>query len=97
MPTGWRLWLLIALSVFFPILFHSWWWLVLSALRVQLSNMDSSSIHLIVIRLKHMAGTVQAVYALLTGRVDSFGGLRAVPLFCLDFLMKGRGVKKGIC
>jgi hypothetical protein len=31
MPTGWRLWLLVALLIFFPILFHPWWLLILSA------------------------------------------------------------------
>ena len=31
MPKGWRLWLLIALLIFFPIAFHRWWLLILSA------------------------------------------------------------------
>jgi hypothetical protein len=30
MPKGWRLGLLIALWIFFPILFHPWWLLLLS-------------------------------------------------------------------
>jgi hypothetical protein len=30
MPKGWRLWLLIALWAFFPILFHPWWLLLVS-------------------------------------------------------------------
>ena len=30
MPKGWRLWLLIGLWAFFPILFHPWWLLLIS-------------------------------------------------------------------
>ena len=30
MPKGWRLWLLIGLWVFFPIVFHPWWLLLIS-------------------------------------------------------------------
>jgi hypothetical protein len=31
MPTGWRLWVLVGVTVFFPILFHPGWLLILSA------------------------------------------------------------------
>jgi hypothetical protein len=31
MPKGWRLWLLIALWILFPIVFRPWWLLLLSA------------------------------------------------------------------
>jgi hypothetical protein len=30
LPTGWRLWLLVTLTIFCPILFHPWWLLILS-------------------------------------------------------------------
>jgi hypothetical protein len=30
MPRGWRLWLLVAVVVLFPIVFHPWWLLIIS-------------------------------------------------------------------